>query len=466
VLRIRPPRAIPICFIGLLPLRSAGGQSPYSVGPNVHVSRSQASVAYQETQIAADPRRAAHLIACAIAMPGDSFENVFYLSSDGGKTWSPTHTVRPGVDPSCAINRHGVAFAGSVHDSALAGGSAFLRVQWSPDGGRTWQESSVRVNTRSMDRSYVTVEDGPGPIRNRVYIHAYISAPRDDSGKRVARYAVLYTSLDGGRTFDLAAPIPAVDFSEPTFFPANGIITADGSFVGLVVELDNSRKNMFLGRSDSASAPHASNGVLRLIRSTDGGNTVDLLRVSEVFYDWRVPQLSMASLAADRTTGPYRGRLYAAWPDARAEWRTQILFASSDDQGRTWSPPRIVSDDAGALKPGDRPNHLMPMVTVNNKGIIGLSWYDRRESPNNLSYRPRFAASLSGGASWLPSVPVSTSPNELTQTDKHLNGGDTAGLTADANGVFHLLWIDNRTGVHQVWTTTVKVRGKVGRPHK
>ena len=61
---------------------------------------------------------------------------------------------------------------------------------------------------------------------------------------------------------------------------------------------------------------------------------------------------------------------------------------------------------------------------------------------------------------------MSTSPNELTQTDKHLNGGDTAGLAADANGVFHLLWIDNRTGVHQVWTTTVKVRGKVAPPHE
>ncbi len=464
MLRVRSTRYSFLCFNALLPWISARAQAPYSIGRNVQVSRTEASVAYQETQIAADPIQAAHLIACAIAMPHDSLQNVFYASFDGGKTWSLTLTVRPGVDRSCAIDRGGAALAVSVHDSALAGGSSFLAVQRSVDGGRTWEESSISVNTRSMDRSYVTVEDGPGPVRDRVYVHAYLSAPRDESGKRLGQYAVLYTSRDGGRTFENARSIPAVEFSDPGFFPGNGIVTADGLFVALVVELDNGRKNMFLGRSDSALAPHAANGVLRLLRSTDGGITVDVQPVAEVFYDWRVPQLSMASLAADRTKGPYRGRLYAAWPDARAERRTQIFFAWSDDQGRTWSRPRIVSDDGAALNPGDRPNNFMPMVTVNNQGIIGLLWYDRRDSPNNLTYRPRFAASLNAGATWLPSVPVSTSPNELTPADKHLNGGDTSGLTADADGVFHPLWIDNRTGLPQVWTTTVKVRGKVRPP--
>ena len=37
------------------------------------------------------------------------------------------------------------------------------------------------------------------------------------------------------------------------------------------------------------------------------------------------------------------------------------------------------------LKPGDRPNNFMPMVTVNHRGVLGLSWYDRRNSPNTRS---------------------------------------------------------------------------------
>ena len=37
-------------------------------------------------------------------------------------------------------------------------------------------------------------------------------------------------------------------------------------------------------------------------------------------------------------------------------------------------------------------------------------------------------------------------------------GGDTAGLAADALGIFHAAWVDNRTGVPQLWTATVSVR--------
>jgi len=37
-------------------------------------------------------------------------------------------------------------------------------------------------------------------------------------------------------------------------------------------------------------------------------------------------------------------------------------------------------------------------------------------------------------------------------------GGDTAGLAADASGAFHAVWVDNRTGVPQVWTTVVTAK--------
>jgi hypothetical protein len=459
------PRAFPflLLFPALTAAQSAAplsGQPPYIVGPNIQVSRAQATLRFQETQIAADPVRAGHLIACAIAWRNDSTENVFYISFDDGTTWAATLTVRPGVDPSCVIDRRGVAIAGTIHDSVLNGSDSFLNIQRSADGGLTWRNSSIRAAPPSIDRSYITVEEGRGPLQGRVYVHGYVNT----SMKRLTPYVVLYASSDSGRTFDRPVPISAAKFTEnPWFFPANGIITADGAFAALIVELDKGGQNMFAGRSDSASAPHTVNGVLRLLRSTDGGHRVTSFQVSDAFYDSRVPQLSMSSLAADRGAGPFAGRLYAAWPDARSERRTQIFLASSDDQGRTWSAPRVVSDDAGALKPGDRPNNFMPMITVNSAGVVGLTWYDRRESPNNLSYMPRFAASLDGGATWLPSIAVSSSPEVLTPTDRVLNGGDKSGLTADVDGVFHVLWIDNRTGINQVWTTTVKVGGTVRR---
>jgi hypothetical protein len=171
----------------------------------------------------------------------------------------------------------------------------------------------------------------------------------------------------------------------------------------------------------------------------------------------------MAGLAVDRSGGPHRGRAYAVWPEARFDRRTQIFIASSDDGGRSWTAPRLVSDDEPSSS-NPRSNNFMPAVAVNGGGVVGVSWYDRRDNPDNLGYWPRFSASLDGGATFLASVRVSTSPNlVLDSKETRLNSGDTAGLAADAAGVFHPVWIDNRTGVHQVWTAPVSVRGTVRR---
>lgn len=47
------------------------------------------------------------------------------------------------------------------------------------------------------------------------------------------------------------------------------------------------------------------------------------------------------------------------------------------------------------------------------------------------------------------------------QTNHGLDGGDTSGLAADADGSFHPVWVDNSSGIFQLWTTTVHVSGDV-----
>src|SRR6266850_700 len=42
-------------------------------------------------------------------------------------------------------------------------------------------------------------------------------------------------------------------------------------------------------------------------------------------------------------------------------------------------------------------------------------------------------------------------------------GGRTAGMAADTNGVLHPFWVDNRTGVSQIWTAPVVVKGSVAK---
>lgn len=139
----------------------AQSQGPYAVGPNVQVSLAESRSQHYETWIAADPKRASHLIAGAyVVNSNQTIDNVFYVSFDGGRTWNLTLRVPVGVDPSCAIGFNGVAFASSIHDIPQPNGESdsFLLVHRSRDGGRTWQESSIKVDTRSFDRNYLAID--------------------------------------------------------------------------------------------------------------------------------------------------------------------------------------------------------------------------------------------------------------------------------------------------------------------
>jgi hypothetical protein len=129
----------------------------------------------------------------------------------------------------------------------------------------------------------------------------------------------------------------------------------------------------------------------------------------------------------------------------------------------------------------------MGAVAVNREGIVGVSWYDRRESTNDQDWFVRFAASFDGGRTFTPSVKVSEAPFShdwsklkgfqfhatgggsygevrdptlflgVSPSEAYVNGGDTAGLAASIDGVFHAVWIDNRTNIPQVWTTPITV---------
>lgn len=431
---------------------SSSAQAPYTIGQNIQVSGSQPAVRHYETYVATDRKNAGHLIACAyVVRAGDQMDTVFYASFDGGATWSQTLTVPVAVDPSCAIGLGGAAFAASVHDLPDEKGTPVLSVYRSGDGGRTWKPSSVSVDFPPIDRPYLTVDDTDSAFKNHVYVHAYRYS------RNPAADVLFFPAGNEGRSFEKILFNVATTFEKPWFMPGNGVVGNDGTFFALVAELDDSKRNMSY-RTDAASAPSAANAVLNVFASYDGGKTLGLAgKIGDAYYDWRVPQLSMPALGIDRSRGQFRGQLYAVWPDARYERRTQILFSSSIDHGRTWTAPTAVDDDAGDHGANSRPNNFMPMVAVNRSGVVGVSWYDRRENPDNLGYYVRFRASVDGGRTWLPSVRVSTAPH-VSSEDTRKNSGDTAGLAADAGGVFHAVWIDNRTGIPQMWTATVKVQ--------
>lgn len=191
------------------------------------------------------------------------------------------------------------------------------------------------------------------------------------------------------------------------------------------------------------------------VASSDGGVTFSVPRFLADCVG------HFGQLAVDSTTGAYRDRLYwVCWDENNRNVR---LYCSTD-RGESWSPPVMLNAGSGPAQTG--------MVAVSRDGIVGVSWYDGREDPREYrgDFRCKpvyFRASLDGGQTFLPDVRVSS---EESCSDTPANGengrrwkagGEYHGLAAAADGRFHLLWADSRSGIHQLRTAKVRVNGKI-----
>jgi hypothetical protein len=226
---------------------------------------------------------------------------------------------------------------------------------------------------------------------------------------------------------------------------------------------------------------------LKIVHWTADGAVFDkVFPISSIVRSMAESEIALPVLiTVDHTAAPYSGRLYAVWIDGRSS-RMQVKVGYSVDGGRTWSVPRVVdwdNDVPGANNPA-RADSARPNIAVNRQGVVGVSWYDRRGSRDNLGYSVRFSASYDGGDTWTRSVGVSSAPHtvddptkppplvgtvsngklEIRRSVMEVFPGHTTGLTADAEGRFHPVWVDNRTGRNEVWTATVRVAGSGSDP--
>ena len=168
-------------------------------------------------------------------------------------------------------------------------------------------------------------------------------------------------------------------------------------------------------------------------------------------------------LAGDASTGPYRDRLYWVCNDRTFE---HVYLHYSTDGGSRWTDPIVVNSDAGR-----EPYARTAAIAVNRDGVVGITWYDgRADKTGDVAFRCQelfFTASLDGGQSFLPDVRVSSAKNcPVTAANGEAGrrwpaGGDYHGLVAAADGRFHVLWSDSRSGVYQLRFATIRVKGAV-----
>jgi hypothetical protein len=435
------------------------------VGPDILVSR-DGNFPHVELMLAANPRNPKNFVGGAITATrreGGTATTV-YASTDGGYTWTPTpfaeQLITGGGDPQAAFSASGTAlFTTLAHVSDETGRTrAALHVYRSRDGGLTWDKPTDLGY--SYDHEMIVVDHSVGKLAGRIYIGTLWGYPTYRIG--------VFRSDDDGRTF--TGPVEATNGrGELGINVANMLILSDGTLFMPYVDFEFKPER----RKDARSSG------IWFVTSPDGAITFSTPRKigtqTRVQDPPRERYQGFPMFAVDNRSEKFRDRLYAAWNDLRSG-HPQILFTYSRDRGNSWTEPRLLGNaDSQAA------DQFQPSLAVNADGTLAITWYDTRGFPNHDHFHEYFAASIDGGESFLPEVPVSSvastlagdgnlalTPSDFRSADSWRinllsaasrwgNGGDYMGLCADAHGVFHPFWADARTGTFQIWTASVRV---------
>jgi hypothetical protein len=453
-----------------------------TVGREIQASRAFSARRFGEVIACSHPSDRKHLLMAAMYDTVDASGSqvqpvVLFVSRDGGATWASRLDTWDGSrgtpDPSCVIAPNGSAYLATMTLTRQRGPIALYR---SRDNGTTWSQPAL-IGTGGYDRPWITAGDGR-PGQSKIYISAFYET-RAPFARDLATFAVQDTN-----------PLRIASAIQRSHYFHNGplALLSNDLVIGVFAHPTTRAQ-------EPPSLPEPVGGwpTTPIVAATrwDGETTLaPPVAISALTSQAESKRFLLTdfipSLAVDRRSRWFRGRLYSTWVDA-STGALRVLLSYSADSGKTWSTPRIVSDD-GTGSTDERPlDSVNPAVAVNDSGIVAVLWYDRRDNAD-FGYWPRLAASLDGGETWTASVRVSTramvarldglhtlvaprrvngeSTQELAfeiHSGWNFRPGDTAGLIADAGGTFHPFWIDNRTGFPQVWTAPVHVEGRVQR---
>lgn len=449
-------------LLGSQPLGAArSADAPQiAVGPNVRASDLGRS--HVETYIAAHPDDPDRLVIVVSHQLDDgAIVPEALVTTNGGRTWSGA--VLPGVERTVAeaglqfavdnwvaFGPDGVGLIASLGNGGRGGkwGGAPIFIFRSEDRGETWH-APVIIPGGSFDR--LTLGTGGTRTTPRYYIAvgAMGSDRRVFSEPRIGDGAAMLRSDDGGRSF---RPVGFLAPDNLAHQPMNPIELPDGT---LLMPYDDypriSVEELQAVRRDPRRQLQ-SGSRLYVAASSDSGASFGLPR-----FLADIPRQFPGGmeLALDRSSGPFRDRLYAAW-NGGAGGQRDVSVAYSRDGGTQWRKTVLRDEAAGAA--------YFYSLAVSLQGVLGVSWVQHEQDPDRSAcYRVYFTASVDGGETFLPPVVISDAsscPEAALNRDtigRWPRGNDYMGLAAAGDGTFHPVWIDARDGPFQAYTTRISV---------
>jgi hypothetical protein len=333
--------------------------------------------------------------------------------------------------PSVGYDRKGAAYIAGFY---FAGGSrdhGFVGFQKSTDGTH-WSKPVVALSNpgRSFPiETWLTVDTNVGSSRvNNVYISGVMAWYPGKNQVLVSH------STDGGSTWKQTAVDAAQTYPEEDGF-TRMVIGKDGTVYATWIHCV-ATKTEICGK-DIAH--------MMFSKSVDGGNnwTPPRLMAEATFPPTGLPNTrqrvyNYPVIGVDNSDGAHAGNLYVVmytWTGTHL--RVQVI--RSTDGGSTWSKPVPVAPAS------DTHDQFFPSLSVNNAGLVGVSWLDRRNDPNNVNYQAFAAISIDGGRTF----PNTQLTKAFSNPDNNGTGnnwmGDYTGNTW-AGGDFMAAWMDSSNG--------------------
>lgn len=392
-----------------------------------------------------------------------------YYTKDFGQTWELSSFdgtiddgfVIGGGDPIIVFDTEGVAYICwlTLSTDLTFQTNIALRYAVSKDGGATWVAAAEPLDEGNAG-SLVDILGGSLGGDIKFVDKEWLAVDRSDSEFRNTIYASYLTiASEDGENINMDITLRKKGANKERFSTESVYVNSDTykvvQFTSIDVDSEGIVHVSFAGTLDSL------NWSLYYTQSRDGGAT---FAQEKKVSDFHIPRLSgdepesnvvgidgqrlypCPHLVVDRSEGLYNGNLYMVWTaNGLLEKETEgldIYYARSTDGGSSWSEAYVLNDD-GLLDS----HQFYPSMAVNELGTLIVSWYDRREDPDNLDTYYYLTYSKDGGATFEPSFPVSTAAADFSLIgSKNGNFGIGEYTQTVASSSYAIpVWADGRT---------------------
>jgi hypothetical protein len=365
-------------------------------------------------------------------------------STDGGQTWdaSPALILPDGAtvmtDPTLAWDdSNNVFLVGLTGNNPPTWDTIGIVIYKSTDGGMTWSKPDPIHNSSGDDKQWAAGDtSASSPFRGNVY------AVWDNGSIAFAR-----TTNHGGTWTGTSGQAAGVAIAPgDTLYPE--ITVSDNGTVYVVSTDTTSLVAMMVSTDGGASFQAAANPATGITTLEDGLTAVD---------GWAELPGGHFRVISDPTIAAYGDILLVAWSDFRDQ-AARIYYVRSTDGGQTWDTVSGQRMDPETMALDF--HHVMPQMVVDHLGVFGCVYYEFGPKPSSMLIDVVLSLSFDQGLTFSRSV-LTTQPWDPTIDAPWAHGdpnvtfiGDYMGLDASPQG-FQPLWTDTRTGIQELFTTTV-----------